>query len=294
MMLRIAPAVLLLQLSLWGAQAVGGNPASPEQIMRLGAKLGAAQALEVEAELEANPEDLAARAKLLGYYYYQWMAPGEAASKAARRRHILWLIEHHPESAVTGLSEAAIDQDGTNMADEEGYRQARKLWLALLDSGKGSPAALGNLAKFFRITDKPLAERALLQARAAQPQNLDWDWQLGYLYGLGILGVDAMGLNGQPTSTDPLAQKGPFAAASRKALAESSSGTMLYVAATILWRYGTILTPSVADKLDYLDLAIQIIERAKAAEPANPSWPQFLLQLQATKRQMQAALNLVK
>jgi hypothetical protein len=294
MMLRLATAVLWLQLSLWGAQAVGLNPGSAEQIMRQGAKVGAAQAQELEAELEANPEDLAARAKLLGYYYYQWMTPGEAAAKAARRRHILWLIEHHPESSVTGLSEATIDQDGTNMADEEGYRQARKLWLELVDSGKGSPAALGNLAKFFQITDKPLAERALLQARAAQPQNPEWDWRLGYLYGLGILGVDAMGLNGQPTSTDPLAQKGPFAAASRKAMAESNSGTMLYVAASILWRYGTILTPSVADKLDYLDQAIQIVERAKAVEPANLSWPQFLLQLQATKRQMESAQKMVQ
>src|SRR5437867_755224 len=228
MSFRFATALLLLQLPLWGAQAVTLNlGSSPEQLMRQGTKLGAGQAQELEAELEKNPEDLAARAKLLGYYYYEWMRPGEAASKAARRRHILWLIEHHPESSVTGLDEAALDENGDNMADPEGYQQARKLWLALLESGTGSAAALGNLAKFFQITDKPLAEKALLRAHAAQPENPEWDWRLGYLYGLGILGVDAMGVNGQPTSTDALAQKGPFAAAARKALAESTSGTML-------------------------------------------------------------------
>lgn len=287
MILRFATAVALAQLPLWCAQAVPLNFEPPEQIMRRGAKLGAGQAQELEAELEKNPDDLAARAKLLGYYYYEWMLPGEAAAKSSRRRHVLWLIERHPDSPVTGLDEAAIDQNGDNMADPEGYQQARKLWLALMESGKGSPAALGNLARFFQITDKPLAEKALLQARAAQPQNPEWDWRLGYLYGLGILGVDAMGVNGQPTSTDPFAQKGPFAAAARKAVAESTSGTLLSVAASLLWRYGTILTPSVAEKLDYMDQAIRIVERAKAAEPANPSWPQFLLQLQAYRRQLQ-------
>ena len=61
---------------------------------------------------------------------------------------------------------------------------------------------------------------------------------------------------------------------------------MLAVAASILWRYGTMLAPSEKGKLDYIDDAIKLIQQAKTAEPANPSWPQFLAQLQAFRIQV--------
>jgi hypothetical protein len=94
-----------------------------------------------------------------------------------------------------------------------------------------------------------------------------------------------MGLNGQPTSVDPIAANGPFAAKSRKALAESRSGTMLAVAAQLLWRYGTMLAPTGSGKLDWLDQSAKLVQQAKAAEPNNPSWPQLLLQIEASRQQ---------
>jgi hypothetical protein len=279
---------LLVGLPLAGAQTRPVTILSPEQMVQQGANLSRGAAQELEAQLEKNPEDLTARAKLLGYYWYQWMQPGEAAAKAARRRHILWLIEHHPESPVTGLEEAAISEAGNALIDPEGYSQARKLWLSQIEAKKGNPYLLGNVAKFFQMSDKPLAESALLQAKAMQPENGEWDWRLGYLYAMGILGVDALGVNGQPTSADPFAASGPFAAKAKKALAESTSGTMLAVAASMLWRYGTMLAPTERGKLDYVDDAIKLVQQAKSAEPTNPSWPQFLAQLQAFKVQVQS------
>jgi hypothetical protein len=275
-------------VSLCGAQTRPLTILSPEQLVQQGANINRAAALELEAQLEKNPEDLTARAKLLGYYWYQWMQPGEAAAKAARRRHILWLIEHHPDASVTGLEEAALSETGNALVDPEGYQQARQMWLSLMEAKKGNAYLLGNLAKFFQMTDKPLAETALLQAKAIQPENGEWDWRLGYLYGMGILGVDALGVNGQPTSADPFAASGPFAAKARKALAQSSSGTTLAVAASILWRYGTMLAPSESGKLEYIDDAIKLVQQAKASEPGNPGWPQFLAQLQAYKIQVQS------
>lgn len=262
---------------------------SPEQFVQQGAGLSQAAAQDLEAQLEKNPEDLAARAKLLGFYYYQWMKPGEEAAKAARRRHILWLIEHHPESPVTGVGEATLEETGEFMADPEGYRQARKLWVSLMDSATASAAALGNLARFFQIVDNELAEKALLKARVLQPTSWEWPQRLGYLYGMGILGISTLGLNGQPTAIDPYARDGPFAAKSRKALAESTSGAMLDMAASILWRYGAILTPSAKQKLDNINLAIEFMRRAKAVEPANPNWALVLMRMEAYKRQIESA-----
>ena len=64
---------------------------------------------------------------------------------------------------------------------------------------------------------------------------------VGYIYAMGILGVDALGVNGQTTQVDPIAAAGPFAKKARKALDETKSGTTLAVAASMLWRYGTML-----------------------------------------------------
>src|SRR6266478_5155459 len=290
MSLRDAALALpfLMSLPLWGAQARTLTLFQPQQLMEQGSHLGPAAAQELEAQIEKNPEDLTARTKLIGYYYYQWMQPGEEAAKAGRRKHILWLIEHHPDSPILNLAEIPIEEAGNSLADPEAYKQARQLWLSQMEARKTDAAMLGNLAKFFQMTDKNLAESALLQAKAVQPNNAQWDWQLGYLYGMGILGVDALGVNGQPTSVDPIAAAGPFAAKARKALAESKSGTMLAVAASILWRYGTMLAPLERVKLEWVDDAIKLVQQAKAADPTNPSWPQFLAQLLAFRQQVES------
>jgi hypothetical protein len=281
-----APFLLLLAaLPLCSAQTHGLSYQQPEQIMEQGANIGAAEAHSLEAQLEKSPHDLIARTKLLGYYYYAWMQPGEEAARAARRKHILWLIENHPESPILALAEVTIEDRGNSLADPDGYHQARQLWLSQMESKKDNVQVLGNAARFFQMTDKNLAESILLRAQALQPYNKEWDWRLGYLYGMGILGVDALGLNGQPTSVDPILAAGPFAAKSRQALAATKSGTMLAMAAQILWRYGTMLSTSGEGKLTWLDQAIQLIEQARAAEPSNPSWPQYLRQLQASQQE---------
>src|SRR5256885_16976573 len=132
--------VILALPLLAGAQTRPVTVLSPEQMVQQGANLSRGAAQELEAQLEKNPEDLTARAKLLGYYWYQWMQPGEAAAKAARRRHILWLIEHHPDSPVVGIEEAVLSDAGNSLVDPEGYQQARQLWLSHMQSKKGNAA----------------------------------------------------------------------------------------------------------------------------------------------------------
>ena len=104
----------------------------------------------------------------------------------------------------------------------------------------------------------------------------------------GSWGWSAFGVNGQPTSADPFAAAALSPLKARKALAESTSGTTLAVAASMLWRYGTMLAPTERGKLEYIEDAIKLVQQAKTVEPANPSWPQFLAQLQAFKLQVTA------
>ncbi|PYR33526.1 MAG: hypothetical protein DMF90_20445, partial [Acidobacteria bacterium] len=103
---------------------------SAARLARDGQRLSAEQVKALEGRLETTPDDLPARARLLGYYFATAIKiAGPEATRTARRRHILWVIEHHPESDLTTLSEFTIDRAGHALADADGYGQARTLWL---------------------------------------------------------------------------------------------------------------------------------------------------------------------
>lgn len=81
-------------------------------------------AAQLESDIIKNPHNIAARTRLISYYYQQMIAD-------RRARHVLWLIEEHPEaeifrvaSDVAGLSHT---WHGLNRASD-GDR-ARVLWL---------------------------------------------------------------------------------------------------------------------------------------------------------------------
>src|SRR2546428_5741649 len=71
------------------------DEATAARLAREGQGLSAQQVNELEDRLKASPDDLPARARLLGYYFATAIrVAGQEATRAARRRHILWLIEH--------------------------------------------------------------------------------------------------------------------------------------------------------------------------------------------------------
>jgi hypothetical protein len=92
----------------------------------------AVQAQALEDAVAKNPEDLEARKKLLMFYYRSGAKViGEEKTIAARRRQILWIIEHHPESELAGESGMRIFPTALDaLPDPAGYAEAKKLWLA--------------------------------------------------------------------------------------------------------------------------------------------------------------------
>ncbi len=280
------PVLLALPLAAQRAGRVAAN--SPEGLAQAGSTLNRDDAEEIEKLLEKNPRDLEARAKMLGYYYYQWMPIGEEAARAARAKHIHYLIQNFPDSAALGLYEAAIDPKGHQLADPAAYEKAHQLWTAQLTAKASNPRVWGNAAKFFQLNDKELAEKALLKAMELEPGNGEWEWRLGYLYALGILGVDGLAFNGQPTSIDPMAKEGPFALKAKQTLETTRSAMVLAVAGNTLYRYGSILAPTAKGRLEHILDAERLFRRAQTIEPGNPTWAQLLQQLQGMKTQMTA------
>ena len=81
---------------------------------------------------------------------------------------------------------------------------------------------------------------------------------------------------------------GPFAVKARKELNASNNPLLLAVAASILSRYGTMLAPSEKAKMDYIEESIKLARKSQILEPGNPSWLQFVKQLEGWKQQMLA------
>lgn len=136
-----------------------------------GYDLSLAEAQRLEDSLQKNPDDTAAHTTLLAYYFRNGlrdMAPEKV--KQARRRHILWLIEHHPEDRLAGAPEARVDVGGY-LADPEGYVQAAAAWRKETAKPEVSSAVSANAARFFTLTEIEFAASLLERAVRADPKD---------------------------------------------------------------------------------------------------------------------------
>ena len=215
---------------------------------------------------------------------------GRDATIEARRRHILWLIEHHPESEAVDLSEATIDRAGHGLADQAGYEQASKLWIEQARRHEKSAAILGRAAKFFQLSDKDRTISLLKQAQQVAPDDRQWSSRIGYVYALAILGVDMINQNGLPTSHNPAEAKGAFAMRAIDEVKTSSDAVVAGTAGSIMGQYGLMLTAMLPGKftVDYFPLSEAFLIKAQELEPANPQWSSILEKLrdlQSTARQ---------
>jgi hypothetical protein len=139
-------------------QAAAADP-DPTDYVGQGRQMSEANAKQLEAALASLPYHFPTRARLLGFYFHKGSATfGPAATIEARRRHILWLIENHPEAPLAGLPEALIEPSGNDLADEEGYGQAKALWLQQAETNTANPTVRENAAKFLQHHDTALAE----------------------------------------------------------------------------------------------------------------------------------------
>jgi tetratricopeptide (TPR) repeat protein len=163
-----------------GQQGASGNPSarqlSPEDGVRLtlkGLRLSIEEAKKLEEKLTNNPQDLQTRFTLIGYYSTQH----NESSRLEKRQQALWVIQNIPDSEL----QRHVVFVRLNRNDE-GFEEARQLWLKQLDAYKGNLVVLSNAANFFLIPDKALAEQLLKQGVAADPRDAQWPQRLGDLY----------------------------------------------------------------------------------------------------------------
>jgi len=243
-------------------------------LARAGRKLSQEDAEKLEEKLKSDPSDLSARARLLGYYFAGSLPrAGRVPTLAARRRHILWIIQHHPDAEIAGLPEATLDPTGHPLADQEGYALAKELWLQQVETYRGNISVLGHAAKFFQLPDKEIAERILMRARAFDPGG-PWTGRLAYLYALGILQVNGLTHTGIPTSVDESPAASEFAKKAREGLAKPENAGMVFMTSSVISQYGTMLRGMGLIQEDPATLIQDLFKQAAAGEGLKPTTTQ--------------------
>jgi len=128
--------------------------------------LTAEQVAEIETEVVRNPEDLELRGKLLQYYFAK--AQGQEWA-----RHLIWLVERHPESQLLSPGWPGSDVVSVRgiLADDRLIETLRGLWQRATVANPSNVAVLRNSARFHAGQDLAAAVSDLRRARMVDPQD---------------------------------------------------------------------------------------------------------------------------
>jgi TonB family protein len=143
----------------------------------------------LESHVLQTPEDMDARIELL-QLYLDTAPPSlsvDSGRRSVRLQHILYLVEHHPEAAVSASQAAYVYRSSGPYANAADHEDVRNLWLAAVQGHAGNIAVTMNAVKFLEREDPDDAEQVLRRAMDADPQNRKIAANLGFLYAKEIL-----------------------------------------------------------------------------------------------------------
>jgi len=263
-MLRICAALWLSYCSFGFAAAVESKQVF--ELLKSGRALPAARVLELEGALTKNPEIAEARIELLAYYTARPAGMDLDAIKAARLRHILWIIKNEPKTGLGLFAPATsvyrINCMGDELADAAGYRQAQDLWLDEVFQHPNDEVVRQHAFKAIQYCNPEKAE-ALLQAAGTK-------YAFGDLYAtavLGVTGVDYWSVDA--SSSDGGLRQQPFAAKAMKILKTSEDRELITGAATTLLRQGAILWADGKLDWDYTPLGNALLDKLQPISEAS-------------------------
>lgn len=244
-----------------------------------------AQVEAIEAGLARNLDDLITRERLLLFYLVAGdKVFGQKATVEARRRHILWVIEHHPESKVARSRQAWIHvRSDQPDADPVGYREGRRLWLVQAGRPGAPDKVLTGAGRFLQESDKQLAEKLYLRAKAQSPQG-PWDGELGRLYSEILVGAQIMSNDGMVRIASLSDAHGAYAIEVRKKLAATTDPTLLTVVAQSLALLGPPVYQSHGVDFDPMVLAKTYLARALQLDPQSIFTHQIVLSIRFRER----------
>jgi hypothetical protein len=188
--------------------------------------------------------------------------------RETRRRHILWLIVHHPEA--TNFAEPALLLSARGrLADPEGSAEAVRLWKEMAAKPDAKPEVIANAAIYLRALDIPSA----LAILDGHPDNPALSRARGMVDGAAVIGLSGLGQFTQFGSV-PALRSSPEAKAARLEIDASTNPYLVGKAGTVLASSGQIEVPfdlTFGDD-DALTLGERWLRRAIALAPPGDEW----------------------
>jgi hypothetical protein len=249
-----------------------------EAILTEGWHTSPMEATQLELQLASHPENVAARTRLISYYYQQVIAD-------PRNHHILWLIENHPEAEVfrvaSDMTSFEVPWHGmSNAADRD---KARALWLRQLDRFSADPAVLTGAAQALPVEE---SIRVVRQLRALEPSNSVWTVNLASVYAQAVRDVfyasgpkQSRGLLGPVRYRETWHMRLPAAGLElaerlKRELERSSDAALVGVTGELLVEQIEVLGEQGqgSDVVKGAAFGKQLLERARRLDPNNPEW----------------------
>lgn len=219
----------------------------------------AAEAGELESDLQHDPENLSERGALMSFY-------ANERNDAEFTKHLLWVIADHPDSPMAGMRSFAERGQETTLRNHELLKSA---WEQALARYSNSAEVLYHAGLFFE-EDEPL--RALdffRQAKSITPSEADA--QSRYVQAMALVYSAALCVDlnpgNSPIRLNRIEMPSNTASVLRTELETSDDPDLLSRAGTILTRigYGQLSRRGLA----YLQKAVEL-------DPGNPHWKEML------------------
>ena len=194
--LAIAMGTRGIGIALWSSMLAGGIAAQTVAVIRSGPLATPEDIATLESHVLQNAQDLEARVALLRVYMAAAPPPGydDPGRRSVRLQHILFLVEHDPEAAVSASKVAYVSSVNGPYANAADHEAVRGEWLAAVQAHPRDSAVILNAAKFLEHEDPSDAERVLRRSVDNNPGNREIAANLGFLYAKEILG--ALGAHG--------------------------------------------------------------------------------------------------
>lgn len=249
-----------------------------QAILAEGWHTGPTEAAQLETQLASHPQDVAARVRLISYYYQQVIAE-------PRARHILWLIENHPEAEVfriaSDLTSFEVTWHGMNSAADRD--KARTLWLRQLERLPSDTRVLAGAAQALPAEE---SIRVVRRLRTLEPSNSVWTVNMASVYAQAVRDVfyasspvPRRGMRGPVRYRDIWRMRLPVGGLELAEKLKSELETS-YDAA-LVGVTGELLVEQLAlqsehdrtpDLVKGAALGQQLLERARRLDPNNPEW----------------------
>jgi TonB family protein len=202
----------------------------------------------LESHVLEVPEDVDARTQLLRLYLDAALPPGhvDPSRQSLRLQHILYLVEHHPEAAVSGSKLAYVGRSEGAYANAADHEAVRDRWLAAEGARSKDRAVTMNAVKFLQEEDPDDAEHVLRRAVEDEPESREFAANLGFLYAREIKA-------GRDRAVHAMAE-----------LEQSSSAVLLAAAGTAL---SNLAKSFDAVNESMLDFAGKLLARARELAP---------------------------